>query len=160
MDGSSSDAEAGAPQPALLVDEWLKLQVPEGRPSQLAVLHCRLAAAFAFKVCSSGDARRVHRTRCWLHSLLHRDLDAMTAHVSCTQWASLGYVVSKHPAVLRDQGTYTGCDVQVERPTMALPAPLTDALQSIQTMLSTEGGLCSTTRPPPRCDTPAMLDSH
>lgn len=40
---------------------------------------------------------------------------------------------------------------------MALPAPLTDALQSIQTMLATEGGLCSNARPPPRCDTPAMV---
>ena len=41
---------------------------------------------------------------------------------------------------------------QVERPTVALPAPLTDALQSIQTMLAVEGSLCSTTRLPPRCN--------
>jgi hypothetical protein len=38
----------------MLVDEWLRLRVPEGRPSQLAVLRGRLAAAFAFKVRSPG----------------------------------------------------------------------------------------------------------
>ncbi len=34
----------------LQVDDWLRLRVPEARPEQLAVLRCRLAAAFAFKV--------------------------------------------------------------------------------------------------------------
>lgn len=43
-------AGGGPPLPPLLVDEWLRLRVPEGRPGQLAVLRCRLAAAFAFKV--------------------------------------------------------------------------------------------------------------
>lgn len=46
--------EQGSEQPArrsaLLVDDWLRLRVPEGRPKQLAVLRCRLNAAFAFKV--------------------------------------------------------------------------------------------------------------
>lgn len=58
-DGSSSDAEAGGRQPALLVDEWLRLRVPVGRPSQLAVLRGRLAAAFAFKVRSRGHCSTV-----------------------------------------------------------------------------------------------------
>jgi hypothetical protein len=63
-DASGSDAEAGESQPALLVDDWLKLRVPQGRPPQLAVLRCRLAAAFAFKVCNQRHQPSMCRFTC------------------------------------------------------------------------------------------------
>jgi hypothetical protein len=64
-DGSSSDAGAGGRQPAMLVDEWLRLRVPEGRPPQLAVLRGRLAAAFAFKVRSRAYRPMVWGSHTW-----------------------------------------------------------------------------------------------
>ena len=94
-DSSNSDAEADDPQPALLVDEWLTLRVPAGRPSQLAVLRGRLAAAFAFKVCNQGHRPHVD---CGAYMLLACTWCTMTTpdhFLPCSDASALS-VVSRH----------------------------------------------------------------